>query len=33
LAEGGLGALDEGFAEIADAKGGAVRVVDLVVDD
>ena len=33
VAEGGLRALDEGLAEVADAEGSAVGVGDLEVDD
>ena len=33
VAEGGLRALDEGLAKVADAEGGAVGVGDLEVDD
>lgn len=33
VAEGGLGALDEGLADVADAEGGFVRGGDVVVDD
>lgn len=33
VAQGGLGALDEGLLDVGDAKGGLVRGGDLVVDD
>lgn len=33
VAEGGLGALHEGLADVGDAKGGLVRGDDVVVDD
>ena len=33
MAEGGLCALDEGLADVADAEGGLVRRGDVVVDD
>lgn len=33
VAEGGLGALDEGLADVADAEGGFVGGGDVVVDD
>lgn len=33
VAQGGLGALDEGLADISNAEGGLVRADDVVVDD
>lgn len=33
VAQGGLGALDEGLAQVGDAEGGLVRAGDVVVDD
>ncbi len=33
VAEGGLGALDQGLADVGDAEGGLVRRDDVVVDD
>lgn len=33
VAQGGLGTLDQGLADVADAKGGLVRADNVVVDD
>lgn len=33
VAQGGLGALDQGLADIGDSEGGLVRADDVVVDD